>query len=313
MQSSYQLQSIEQYQTALSQSVYPIRIELSGSGRYFRADLATRRVGCLTLVKASANSAFQCNKQGRSDAGDNGHFLLQLQESGGTAYTHEGRFAVCDAQSLILMDARRPILGEQFGAADALVVKVPILMMRSILPRAEDYCSKSIDARVGPANILANMLRGYWTWNSTLSDFDHRVLPSALAQLAEAVFYDNGSYETDVIAHKTLQFERLTRVIAEHVLDENLSAHSLGELLHVSRSTLYGITRVAGTTIERMIIDSRLAYVASKLTNPLYKSVSLTDLAFSAGFRDLSHFSRRFKERYGMAPAKYRLSRAITH
>jgi AraC family transcriptional activator of tynA and feaB len=306
------LNSVEQYQAALSQSVYPIRLELSGSSEQFRAGLAIRQIGALTLIKACANEAFHCRGQATLMSGEHGHFLLQLQETGGTAYTHEGRFALCPAQSLILMDARRPIVGEQFGSADALIVKVPIRMIKSILPRAEDYCSRPIDATVGSARILATMLDGLWTCSSTLSELDHHVLPRALAQLTEAVFYEQGSYEHDATVQKTLQFERLTRTVRANIHDDSLSAQSLSRMLNISRSTLYGVTRVAGTTVERMIIDARLAYVAGKLDGP-HCTTSLTELAFAAGFRDLSHFSRRFKEKYGVTPAKYRLTRAVTH
>jgi AraC-like DNA-binding protein len=139
------------------------------------------------------------------------------------------------------------------------------------------------------------------------------MLPDALARLTEAVFYEYGSFETDAVTHKTIQFERLLRAIDEHLQDDELSAESLSRVLNVSRSTLYGITRVAGTTVERMVIDARLSHVASKLTNPLFDSVNLTDLAFSSGFQDLSHFSRRFKDKYGLAPAKYRQSRSMKH
>jgi AraC-like DNA-binding protein len=238
---------------------------------------------------------------------------LQLQETGGTSYIHEGRFAICKAQSLILMDARRPIVGEQFGSADALIVKVPTRMIKSILPRAEDYCSKPIDASIGAARILANMLDGLWTWSSSLSELDHLVLPRALAQLTEAVFYEQGSYEHDATVNKTLQFERLMCAVRANIHDDSLSAQSLSRMLNISRSSLYGVTRVAGTTVERMIIDARLISVASKLDDPQCTMVNITELAFAAGFRDLSHFGRRFKEKYGVTPAKYRLARGVKH
>jgi AraC-like DNA-binding protein len=42
------------------------------------------------------------------------------------------------------------------------------------------------------------------------------------------------------------------------------------------------------------------------LADPALRHRPITDIAFAAGFNDLSHFSRAYRERYGCAPSDAR-------
>ncbi len=44
------------------------------------------------------------------------------------------------------------------------------------------------------------------------------------------------------------------------------------------------------------------------LAAPRLAARTITDIALSHGFNDAAHFSRLFKESYGMSPAEYRAS-----
>jgi AraC-like DNA-binding protein len=62
----------------------------------------------------------------------------------------------------------------------------------------------------------------------------------------------------------------------------------------------------AGTTFSDFALERRLDAARSMLTSPRYATWSITSIAFEAGFGDLSHFNRRFKRRYFMAPSDMR-------
>jgi transcriptional regulator GlxA family with amidase domain len=65
-----------------------------------------------------------------------------------------------------------------------------------------------------------------------------------------------------------------------------------------------------GTTIERAIWTERLAAARRDLLDPRLAERSITDIAFSWGFSDASHFSRRFAKAYGQAPSEARATNA---
>ena len=57
-----------------------------------------------------------------------------------------------------------------------------------------------------------------------------------------------------------------------------------------------------GTTVSRYILGQRLALCREALENTSLRDYSITQIAFSYGFNDAAHFSRKFKEYYGISP-----------
>ena len=60
---------------------------------------------------------------------------------------------------------------------------------------------------------------------------------------------------------------------------------------------------VVGSTPYRYVLARRLAAAAAALRTD---SGTVLDIALSAGFSDLSDFTRRFRARFGVPPAAYR-------
>ncbi len=86
----------------------------------------------------------------------------------------------------------------------------------------------------------------------------------------------------------------------EHAYTDALTVESLAERLNVSRSYLYRIFKQElGISPQRAILDFRLDK-ASMLVDR--GGISLTEIALSCGFCDLSHFSKAYKARYHSRP-----------
>ncbi|WP_192036394.1 DNA-binding response regulator [Halomonas sp. YLGW01] len=63
--------------------------------------------------------------------------------------------------------------------------------------------------------------------------------------------------------------------------------------------------RVTGETFQEYLVHRRIAEAMRLLANP---KVSITDVCFTVGFRDLSYFTRTFQRYVGKPPSRYRLS-----
>jgi len=61
-----------------------------------------------------------------------------------------------------------------------------------------------------------------------------------------------------------------------------------------------------GATVTRYILQRRLEKCRAALVDPLLSGLSLTHLCSEYGFRSLPHFSRLFRDAYGMAPRDFR-------
>ncbi|MEJ8573575.1 helix-turn-helix domain-containing protein [Microbaculum marinum] len=100
--------------------------------------------------------------------------------------------------------------------------------------------------------------------------------------------------------------DRLRAHLHENLADPELTPRSAADAIGISERTVHALFAGSGTTCRRWIIEERLKRAAAALRAPEWRGASVSDIAFRLGFNDLSHFSRRFKERYLLSPRDYR-------
>jgi AraC-like DNA-binding protein len=102
------------------------------------------------------------------------------------------------------------------------------------------------------------------------------------------------------------QLVRARRYIADHLSEPDLSAAIVAEALGMSIRYLYQLFRDENESPFRWILRRRLELAAGLLTDSSRTGRSITDIAFSVGFKDTAHFSRAFKDWHGLSPRDYR-------
>ncbi|MCY1137157.1 helix-turn-helix domain-containing protein [Actinoplanes sp. Pm04-4] len=101
----------------------------------------------------------------------------------------------------------------------------------------------------------------------------------------------------------------LTRVRAftrRRLADPNLSPAMIAAAHGVSVRQLYKLCADAGLSLEQWIINERLHRVGHELSRPDRRHLPIATIAQRWGFRDPTHFTRRFKARYGLTPSQWR-------
>lgn len=82
---------------------------------------------------------------------------------------------------------------------------------------------------------------------------------------------------------------------------------SLEEFARLSHRSLSSFKRDFQTRFQespgKWLLQKRLDYASALLGN---SKMNVTEIAFESGFEDVSHFSRVFKERFGVPPLSYR-------
>ncbi|HEX5857910.1 MAG TPA: helix-turn-helix domain-containing protein [Microbacterium sp.] len=104
---------------------------------------------------------------------------------------------------------------------------------------------------------------------------------------------------------------RITDFIELHLADADLDAAVIAEALHVSERTIYKTCADAGFSLEDHIIARRLARARADLEAASLAAEPIGALARRWGFKDASHFSRRFRARYGSSPREWRAMHAL--
>lgn len=105
-----------------------------------------------------------------------------------------------------------------------------------------------------------------------------------------------------------LQLKRKERKSITEVIEENIfNPVSLNDLAYLSGRSLSAFKRefkeIYNTSPLHYIRNRRLDKAKELLT---HTSLSVTDVCFSTGFENASHFSKVFKERFGISPSLHK-------
>lgn len=300
-----------EYQGALTESVYPIRLDLPGSAAAFRATLGLAHVGAMDMVFARADSAFHCTQQAAQRSAAQSRLILKMQLSGETSYQHVGRHLHCSAGDIALLSDTDIIEGEQHGAAEALVVRLPFAQIRSLAPRVLGGIGHVIPTQDATGRILAMTLREVWNLAGQQDVRAHSSMLASLLHLIDASINgclgeDEGEDEGGPSARRDERFARLQDLVAQRCSEADLTIDALARALAVSRSTMYETARAAGTTVERMVMDARVKRAIAVLGDPAQAGTPITMLAYDLGFKHPSHLSRVFQAATGATPLEFR-------
>lgn len=99
------------------------------------------------------------------------------------------------------------------------------------------------------------------------------------------------------------------RRIREHALSHldnpDLDAAAMAARLGISERYVHALFARMGTTASAFLLEGRLQRAAERLR--VDAEARIGDVAFDAGFNDLSHFCRSFRKRFGVSAREYRL------
>ena len=91
-----------------------------------------------------------------------------------------------------------------------------------------------------------------------------------------------------------------------HLCDPGLSPRMVASHCRVSVRTVHLRFEATGQTFGRWVLDSRLEACQRALRDPQQTALGISQIAYRAGFSDLSHFNRVFRQRFGMTPGDWR-------
>ena len=112
--------------------------------------------------------------------------------------------------------------------------------------------------------------------------------------------YDEGARRRDA-AEETL-LSQVDAYVRQNLRDPALSADAVANALAVSRRHLFRMCTQADLSLEQYIISKRLEGAKAELGSAAGRSRTISRVALSWGFKDPTHFARRFKAAYGILP-----------
>ncbi|MCW2506836.1 MAG: AraC family transcriptional regulator [Actinomycetia bacterium] len=134
------------------------------------------------------------------------------------------------------------------------------------------------------------------------SQVGHATLHLARALIASA---DAAEPHVRAILNEAL-YSRIAEYVLLHLAEPSLTPDRIAAAHHISLRTLYRVWSHTEKGVAEWIIGERLARAAAALADDRQRRRPISAIAFSLGFQDAAHFSRRFRAAYGVAPHLWR-------
>ena len=99
---------------------------------------------------------------------------------------------------------------------------------------------------------------------------------------------------------------QIRAAIEARLADPRLDPQAVADAVGISVRYANAILAEQDTSLKRFILRRRLTRCRRAFEDPNQDHRTVGDIALGWGFSDLTHFTRRFKEVYGIRPSEYR-------
>jgi len=263
----------------------------------------------LRNLRASTTSRTLRHENHKTD-----HLFMSMVLAGTVRADQNDRSSTDGTGDFAIRDTNTPWTIEHDGYSEVLAIAIPRERIENVLGPARLFASLTVEGH----QPVATLARSFLT--SMLGQADR--MPPEVAErmvgvgldLVVASLAERIAREAPRPIHGTVVVQRAKVFVEANLGDQTLDPPQLAAAVGVSLRRLQELFHERGQHISDWIWERRLAEAAKRLGDPGYLHMPLGSLAYSCGFANQSHFSRRFKERYGLSPRDYRhraLSQAV--
>ncbi len=241
-----------------------------------------------------------------ADSNTQTYFLLGLQKEGNTTVAQDGREAAVEPGDLFMVDTGRPF-HLKTGAIQTNSIYIPANQLREVFAQADALTAVRIRGDTGAGAMLRGMVDELFelapglddATASRISTATPHVLAMALTSLARTA---------EVIPPRLERYhkDRIRRFVRTNLHDPNLTAEMIARGVDLSPRHVYELFSGEPVTLMKSIWAERLERCREELSLPVLRNRTISEIAYSWGFRDLAHFSRSFRNRYRMTPREFR-------
>ncbi|WP_137732959.1 helix-turn-helix domain-containing protein [Pseudaquabacterium pictum] len=172
------------------------------------------------------------------------------------------------------------------------------------LPRGTRFNGTVIDSRVGIGAVLYSHVDSLARQLDLFTQTDHAAVRRATLELLTAAMSHRVEAPQRGLAMRYLK--QLQDYILANLQDEQLSPTTVATANNMSPRYVHMLFAQIGVSASSWIRQQRLERCRDDLRSRTYRDCSVAEIAYTWGFADPSHFTRIFKQQFGVGPRAYR-------
>jgi len=270
--------------------------------------IETSRVGSidLTHLRATGQTVRRTACHIRDSVDD--FVIVQLQRQGRCIVRQDERTAIAAPGDFVLYDTVRPYeLIFDDSLHDALILRLKRSELEPHVGRLEELTATAVDGAAPAGQMLASMLevlhRGAEHLHPASMHYLSEAVASAVAAGLRALPSANVTKPSTLTAY---HIARVKAYVSQNLRDPDLSVTSIAAAMSMTADHLCRLFRSEPQSLSRMLWQQRLEACRRDLGDPRMAKRSISDIAFSWGFTEAGHFTKRFREHFGSSPRDFR-------
>lgn len=278
----------------------------------FHATISGTSIGGLVFTKFALRNlkAATTPRTLRHENHKTDHLFMSMVLAGRVQADQYDRSSTDGAGDFSIRDTNTPWTIEHNGYSEVLAIAIPRERLEGPLGSARLFAGVTVGGGLPIATLTRSFLGNLLSLGDRLTPQVAENMVSTGLDLIVASLTERLGQEVRQPVQDSVVMQRAKAYIEANLHDPALDPPLLAAATGVSLRRLQALFRARGQHISDWIWDRRLEAAARRLADPGCLHLPLGTLAYGCGFTSQPHFSRRFKERYGLSPRDYRL-RAI--
>ena len=274
-----------------------------GAGRDgFRGRVTQRQLGRLAIAQIGSQAQRVRRTESDIARSPRAGYYANLQLRGSCRTVQDGRAAVTQPGDLTVVNTERPFAFELSDDFAQLSFYVPGQLLHPQLEQPVRTATR-IPTVTGVGAALRHALQALEP-GALPEDSASRLAVHAGGLLAVAL---NGPADPGATARRRAgQLDAALADVAEHLADDDLCPATTAGRLGISVRQLHQVFAGHGRTFGAELRRQRLEQARRDLADPARAGLRVIDIAADAGFADVTHFHRVFRQAYGCTPAQLR-------
>ena len=190
-----------------------------------------------------------------------------------------------------------------FELAGDVYEQISVLVPQRVLRARPTTCQALHCAHIGKENVLSELCVQHMLTLSKFLNAELRPYEISLSSVTTSLFDAVLASLYRAPRDRDVLLEEIKNYIECYITDETLSPTTIAAAFEISTRYAHKLFEHDGCSIGEWILSRRLDRSADDV---LGGSEPITDIAFKWGFKDLGHYSRTFRQRFGMPPSSYR-------
>ena len=297
--------SLDSFRAAVNSSFVPLQVDSEDSGP-FQATLSAAGADGIVFTEVKARPQLVQRTPETIETGGSGYYKVSLLLSGTGFLIQDGREIVMQPGDLSFYDTSRPyslLFNENFRNLIMMFPKdrleFPTILtdaLTAVSLREQHDLAKAVAPFIAQASPQLPQLPAIA--RTKLAHTSLELINTMLSAILDVESNPRNPHE--------LLLQKIYAHINTNLGSSELTPSSIAAAHYISVRHLHSLFAELDTTVSTVIKKRRVEQARADLADPAFATRTVAAIAGRWGFVDAAHFSRVFKQQYGISPSEMR-------